>query len=235
MTAVRDSVAMLAQLVELDGRDVVDVGCGDGALARRLAALGAHVTGVEVSSAAVARARAHAPVADERYVEGTGQALALPDASADVVVFMQSLHHVPAAAMDAALAQAARVVRPGGVVYVQEPLPEGPFFALVRLVDDETQVRALAQEALARAPAAGLAREHELRFDVPLALSGFDELRERIVAADPARAPRFAQLEPQLRAGYAALAEVDGAARLVVPSVAVRLRRHAMATVSAVP
>lgn len=218
---------MLSELVELDGRDVVDVGCGDGAVARRLAGLGAHVTGVEVSPAALARASAHAPVADERYVEGTGQALPLPDASADVVVFMASLHHVPAAAMDAALAAAARVVRPGGRVYVQEPLPEGPFFALVALVDDETEVRALAQAALARAPAAGLARERELRFDVPLALSGFDELRERIVSADPTRAGRFAALEPQLRAGYSALAGPEGGASVVVPSVAVLLHRPA--------
>ncbi len=225
MTEVCRPLEVLAGLVELDGRDVVDVGCGDGALVRRLAGLGARVTGVEVSAEAVARARAHPAVAGERYVEGTGQALGLPGASADVVVFMQSLHHVPADAMDAALAEAARVVRPGGAVYVQEPLPEGPFFALVALVDDETTVRAQAQAALARASAAGLQPERELRFDVGLTLGGFDELRERIVSADPARAGDFAALEPQLRERFAALAGPGGEARVTVPSVAVLLKR----------
>jgi SAM-dependent methyltransferase len=202
----RSTIDVLSQVVELDGRDVVDVGCGDGALVRRLAGLGARVTGVEVDPDAVAAAEAREPVAGERYAHGTGQDLGLPDASADVVVFMQSLHHVPPEAMDAALREAARVVRPGGAVYVQEPLPEGPFFELVRLVDDETEVRALAQEALARASAAGLQRECQLRFDVPVALTSFDALRARIVGADPSRAGRFAQLEGVLRDRYEALA-----------------------------
>jgi SAM-dependent methyltransferase len=225
VSEVRSTLEVLTELVTLENRDVVDVGCGDGALVRRLAGLGARVTGVEVSKQALERARSHPPVAGERYVEGTGQALGLPDASADVVVFMQSLHHVPAEQMDAALAEAARVVRPRGGVYVQEPLAEGAFFDLVALVDDETQVRVLAQRALARAPAAGLEIERELRFDVPLALSGFAALRERIVAADPARAGRFATLDAVLRARYAALAGADGTAIVTLPSVAVLLRR----------
>jgi SAM-dependent methyltransferase len=225
VTEVRRPLEVLGELVELDRCDVVDVGCGDGALVRRLAGLGARVTGVEVSAQAVARARAHPAVADEHYVEGMGQALGLPDASADVVVFMQSLHHVPADAMDAALAEAARVVRPGGTVYVQEPLPEGPFFALVALVDDETTVRAQAQEALARAAAAGLQRERELRFDVAVTLQSFDELRERIVGADPARADDFAAVESQLRERFEALVGPGGEVRVTVPSVAVLMTR----------
>jgi SAM-dependent methyltransferase len=222
----RATLDVLSELVELDGRDVVDVGCGDGALVRRLAGLGARVTGVEVDPDVVAAASVREPVAGERYVHGTGQALGLPDASADVVVFTQSLHHVPPAAMDAALAEAARVVRPGGAVYVQEPLPEGAFFELVKLVDDETEVRALAQAALARASAAGLRHDRELRFDVPVVLKSFDAFRTRIVGADPSRAGRFAQLEGALREHYAAFAEPDGSAAVTVPSVAALLRRR---------
>ena len=122
------------------------------------AAAGATAIGVETGAEPLARARAHEPVSDERYVEGVGQALPLEDASADAVLFVQSLHHVPEDAMDAALAEAARVARPGGGVVVLEPLAEGPFFALVAMVDDETRVRALAQEAVAARPAAGRAR-----------------------------------------------------------------------------
>ena len=97
--------------------------------------------------------------------------------------------------MDAALAEAARVAP---LVYVQEPLAQGPFFDLVALVDDETRVRALAQEAIARSP---LIVERELRFDVPVRIRGIDDLRERIVGADPARADVFAAREDELRAG----------------------------------
>lgn len=218
---------LLAEMIALDGATVVDVGCGDGALVRRLTEQGAQAIGVEVEPGTLARARAHEPAGGERYVEGAGQALPLPDASADAVLFMQSLHHVPPDQMDAALAEAARVARPGGAVYVQEPLPEGPFFALVRPVDDETRVRALAQEAIARAAAAdGLELERELRFDVPVRLAGFGALRDRLVLSDPSRAARFAEREASLREAYDELAGPDGALELRSPVVAHLLRRR---------
>jgi SAM-dependent methyltransferase len=210
----RTTLDVLGELLAPAGRALVDVGCGDGALVRALARRGARMTGVEVSEEQLARARAHPPVADERYLVGSGQALPLPDDGADAVVFLQSLHHVPAEHMDAALAEAARVAP---LVYVQEPLAQGPFFDLVALVDDETRVRALAQEAIARSP---LVVVRELRFDVPVRVGGLDDLRERIVGADPARADAFAAREDELRAGLAALGS-----EISAPSVAHVLRR----------
>jgi len=114
---------------------VVDVGCGDGSLVRHLARRGAHVVGVEVGAEPLARARAHDRVADERYEQAGAQALPLDDGAADVVVFSNSLHHVPGDLLDTALAEAARVLRPGVVLYVQEPVAEGPYFELLRAVD----------------------------------------------------------------------------------------------------
>lgn len=215
MARPRSTLDVLCDLVPPAGRTVVDVGCGDGALVRALAARGARAIGVEVSAGQLQRACAEAPVADERYLEGTGQALPLEDDSADVVVFLQSLHHVPEHAMAAALREAARVAP---TVYVQEPLAEGPFFDLVALVDDETRVRALAQEAIAAAP---LTIERELRFDVPVRLDGLESLRARVVGADPSRAARFAAREDELRAGLERLGP-----EVTVPSVAHVLRRR---------
>ncbi len=214
MARPRSTLDVLCDLFPPAGRTVVDVGCGDGALVRALAARGARAIGVEVSAGQLERARAEAPVADERYAEGTGEALPLADDSADAVVFLQSLHHVPEAAMGAALLEAARVAP---TVYVQEPLAEGPFFDLVALVDDETHVRACAQDAIAQSP---LAVERELRFDVPVRIEDIDALRARIVGADPGRAATFAAREDELRAGLAELG-----ADITVPSVAHVLRR----------
>ena len=215
MARRRSTLDVLCDLVAPAGRTVVDVGCGDGTLVRALAARGARAIGIDVSAGQLERARAEAPVADERYAEGTGQALPLGDDSADIVVFLQSLHHVPEDAMGTALVEAARVAP---TVYVQEPLAEGPFFDLVALVDDETRVRALAQQAIAAAP---LSIERELRFDVPVRLEGLEALRARVVGADPARAERFAAREDELRAGLARLGR-----DVTVPSVAHVLRRR---------
>ena len=181
-------LAVLDRLVRPSGKLIVDVGCGGGALVRRLAALGADVIGVEVSEQQLAAAAAE-PGA--RYLVGRAQALPLDDASVDVVVFMRSLHHVPPSEMADALREAARVLRPGGVVYVAEPLPEGEFFELISMVEDEREVRLAAQRALGDAPRAGFWRVTTVEYDVKVEIAGVEALRARVVSVDPRRAAAF--------------------------------------------
>ena len=182
----------LANAIDLRGKTVVDIGCGDGAFVRALAAAGADAIGIEVSEDAVAQARAHDP--DHRYELGGAERLPLEDASVDVATLMRSLHHVldPASAFG----ELARVVREH--VWIAEPLPEGAFFELLRPVDDETEVRAAAQRAIAEQQ--DFARVETVEYEIRFRVGSFEALRERLLAADPTRAARFTEAEPQLRA-----------------------------------
>ena len=125
-----------------------------------------------------------------------------PTRASIVVIFFNSLHHVPAESMDAALAEAARVLRRDGLLYVQEPSAQGPAFELLRPVNDETPVRNAAQQALQRAL--------EQRFvelvgrDVVLAVRhrDFDALRTHTINVDPARAAAFAAHESALHSAF---------------------------------
>jgi SAM-dependent methyltransferase len=87
------------------GCDVLDLAAGTGKLTRPLLATGAHVVAVE-------------PVAEMRQrlagieaLDGTAEAIPLPDASVDVVTVGQAFHWFDA---PAACAEIARVLRPGG-------------------------------------------------------------------------------------------------------------------------
>jgi SAM-dependent methyltransferase len=200
-------LAMLERLVPPSGKDVVDVGCGGGALVRALAERGARVTGVEISESQLATAVEQDDGRGSRYLVGRAERLPLDEASVDVVVFMRSLHHVPRADLGGALVEARRVIRPGGAVYVAEPLAEGSFFELTRMVDDETEVRAAAQAALSEASDAGLHRATTVDYDAPLSVAGLPGLRARIVAADPRRAHRFDELAAELAEGLERLGE----------------------------
>jgi SAM-dependent methyltransferase len=181
----------LANAVELQGRIVVDVGCGDGAFVRALARAGAEPIGIEVSEDAVARARETDP--EHRYLLGGAQELPLPDKSVDGATLMRSLHHVPDPS--SAFPELARVVRE--FVWIAEPLPEGEFFELMRPVDDETEVRANAQAAISAQT--GFERVETIEYDVTLPVPTFEALRDRVLAADPTRAARFAEVENDLR------------------------------------
>jgi SAM-dependent methyltransferase len=90
---------------------VVDVGAGTGKLTRVLLAEGHHVTAVEPSAPMLAQLRAASP--DVRALLGGGEALPLPDDVADAVTYAQAWHWVD---HDRASAEAARVLRPGGVL-----------------------------------------------------------------------------------------------------------------------
>jgi SAM-dependent methyltransferase len=182
---------VLAQLVDVAGKRVVDVGCGSGALVRWLRGQDADVVGVECGEVMLGMARAADPDHLDTYVEGEGQALPLGDAEFDVVVYSYSLHHVPATHMVDALREASRVLRPHGALYVVEPVAAGPGPEVIRLIDDETEVRALAQAALERASDVGLELVTEHRYHSRMVLSGADELIGRVVGVDPRRARRM--------------------------------------------
>ena len=92
-------------------RDVVDLGAGTGKLTRLLAAAGHRVVAVEPLSEM--RAELERVVPGVRALEGTGEEMPLPDASADVVTVAQAFHWLDQAA---AVVEIARVLRPGGTL-----------------------------------------------------------------------------------------------------------------------
>jgi SAM-dependent methyltransferase len=193
---------VLERLVDLEGRDVLDVGCGGGALVRALVDRGARAVGLEISEQQLGQARTHGA---GEFIVGRAEALPLAENSLDAVLFIRSLHHVPEPAMVPALADARRVLRPGGLVYVAEPLAEGDYFELVSIVDDETTVRAAAQRALADGAHAGLHRVRTLEYEVGAVSTGIETLRKRIVDVDPERAVVFDAHEIELTEAWARL------------------------------
>jgi len=150
----------------LRGRELLDIGCGAGELAWQLASAGARVRGFEphpqMFAAATAGNGDHLRPGELRTggLRGRGEpnfslagAEELPVANgcADAALFCHSLHHVPQALMRPALAEARRCLRAGGWLCVIEPLLSGSFQWVVEPFHDETEVRQLAQAALARA------------------------------------------------------------------------------------
>jgi 2-polyprenyl-6-hydroxyphenyl methylase/3-demethylubiquinone-9 3-methyltransferase len=118
----------------LDGRNVLDVGCGGGILAESMAARGATVTGIDMGKAPLEVARLHllesGQQVDYRQVSAEQLAESMPG-QFDVVTCMEMLEHVPDPA--SVVRACTTLVKPGGTVFFStiNRNPKSYLFAIV--------------------------------------------------------------------------------------------------------
>jgi SAM-dependent methyltransferase len=127
--------------VLVNGRRVLDAGCGTGYGSKILAESGAaEVVGVDIEESVVEAVRGHQS-AGVRFEVGDVRELPFEDASFDLVVSFEVIEHV--AEHDVVLDEFARVLRPGGIVAVSSPnrstYPAGNPHHVRELLPDELQ------------------------------------------------------------------------------------------------
>jgi SAM-dependent methyltransferase len=107
---------LLARHLAVPGALVLDVGCGTGSLLPVLQASGYRPVGLDLRPEGIARLRTADPTAE--VLEGDAERLPFPDGSLDAVLALDVLEHVDDRA---ALREASRALRPGGLLLVSVP------------------------------------------------------------------------------------------------------------------
>jgi SAM-dependent methyltransferase len=103
----------ILQAVPPGAERALDIGCGEGMLARKLRRVVPHVTGIDLDTPSLELARAHGD--DIEYVHGDFLDAPLEPASYDVIGCIATLHHVDAGT---GLLRMRELLRPGGVLVV---------------------------------------------------------------------------------------------------------------------
>lgn len=155
----------------------LDVGCGTGALAARLAQAGYAMTGADPSPGMLAVLRERAP--SVCAVVASGTSLPFPDDRFDLVLSVAALHHVAAPeAVRRSLHEMVRVVRPGGRILVWDHNPRNPYWRslMARVPQDTGEERLVGEDEVLRG----------------LRAAGGDVLASRQLGMVPDFTPRFA-------------------------------------------
>jgi 2-polyprenyl-6-hydroxyphenyl methylase/3-demethylubiquinone-9 3-methyltransferase len=128
--------------IDWAGLEVLDLGCAGGFMAEALAARGARVTGIDPASEAIEAARAHARAGGVQiaYDVGVGEALPYAAGSFDAIVCVDVLEHV--SDLTQVLAEAARVLRPGGM-FLFDTINRNPLARLATITVAEDILRLL--------------------------------------------------------------------------------------------
>ena len=118
----------------LEGKKVLDVGCGGGILSESMATRGARVTGIDMGEKPLAVAKLHLKESglEVDYRQTTAEALAIEEPkSFDIITCMEMVEHVPDPA--SVINACSRLVRPGGELFFStiNRTPKAWLFAIV--------------------------------------------------------------------------------------------------------
>lgn len=132
----------------LNGGNGVDLGCGTGHYLAAMAQYGHAMHGLEYSRGMAAQARSNTAGLGIEVTEGTIVSPPYEDGSFDFAYMINVLHHLPdTAAQIRAIEEAGRILRPGGVFFIQDIHCDNPLFRfymdrifpLTNTIDDDDQ------------------------------------------------------------------------------------------------
>jgi len=172
------------RLLALDGKHIVELGCGKAEKTRVIASSGKdrRVTALEVDEIAHRNNLRADRLPNVEFLLAGAEDIPLADASVDIVMMFKSLHHVPVALMDQSMREIARVLKPGGLAYISEPIYAGDFNKIMSIFNDEKEVREAAFEAVRTAVGNGLFDlVEQVFFSYPRHFGDFAEFENTVI------------------------------------------------------
>lgn len=174
------------RLLSLDNKHIVELGCGSADITRDIASsgIGRKLWAFEVDEIAHQKNLQLTDLHNVTFSLAGAQDIPLEDASMDIVFMFKSLHHVPLDLMDQSLNEVHRILKPGGMAYISEPVFDGEFNEILRLFHDEQNVRIAAFNALERAVNRKLFNlVDEVFFKAPLKFACFSDFENKVIKA----------------------------------------------------
>jgi ubiquinone/menaquinone biosynthesis C-methylase UbiE len=135
----------LIETLNLDGKKILELGCGKAAMTKKIASNGSNreIVACEVDEIQHKK-NLELDIDNITFKLCGAQEIPEEDNSFDFVFMFKSFHHVPQELMNKALKEIKRVLKPNGLVYISEPLHQGEQNALIAIFHNEKEIREIA-------------------------------------------------------------------------------------------
>jgi SAM-dependent methyltransferase len=195
----------------------LELGCGTARQTRLLAAGGrfASIVALEVDRIQHEKNLLIDDLPGVSFALGGAEDIPAGDASADAVFLFKSLHHVPLQLLGQAFREMHRVLAPGGLVYISEPVFGGDYNEILRLFHDEERVREAAFEATSAAVEEGLFElVSQTFFRAKVKYKSFADFEQKVIQVTHTEHRLSPALCEQVRAKFDAHVNENGASFL---------------------
>jgi len=132
MKSYSSDLPKIEEFIELSGKTLLEIGCGDGRLTALLAGKAHAITAIDPDERSIEAACRK--IGGVNFQVGSGEELNFADESFDIALFGYSLHHQDCVN---ALSEAGRVVRHDGRILIIEARPEGDYSRLVSIFEKD--------------------------------------------------------------------------------------------------
>ena len=131
------------ELLKLDDKHILELGCGNAELTRTIATEGhgRTIVATEVDKIQHNNNLLITDLPNVTFKLAGAEKIPAKNNTFDVVFMFKSFHHVPIKLMGQALMEVQRVLKPNGIAYISEPIFAGDFNAILSLFHDEKEVR----------------------------------------------------------------------------------------------
>jgi len=165
---------------------VLDIGCGNGEKTHYISQHAKRVIGIDPSQEQINAAKNNFPADNLVFHTDPGESLNFPASSFTLVLFCESLHHIPFESHKKAIKEAFRVLKPGGRLLVIEPVyGKGIYEKISKFYNDEKTERAAALKTIHSVIAKKFHLVSEQEIYVKYMIEDFDDLYKTSIASKP--------------------------------------------------
>ena len=211
---VCDERVIYERMLPLNGAQVLELGCGKAEHTFDIAQNWNinRIVALEVDQTQYAENLQRNAPSNVSFQLGGAEAIPADDSSFDIVLMFKSLHHVPMEFMDTALEEICRVLKPGGLAYISEPVFAGEFNEILKLFHNEQTVREVAFTAVKRAIASdNFELVSQTFFSTPMHFESFSQFENNVLKVTHTRHKLSPELYQQVKQKFMEYMAEEGA------------------------